>query len=85
VPPTRYRPDIPQWLESILLKAVAKNPMKRFETAEEWTIALEKGEHAPFISLRAPMAERDPLRMWQLVVAISVMVNLLLFYLLWAR
>jgi protein phosphatase len=26
VSPTRYRPDIPQWLENILLKAVARDP-----------------------------------------------------------
>lgn len=83
--PTRYRPDIPQWLESILMKAVEKNPMKRFETAEEWVIALEKGEHAPLIHRRTSLVERDPLRLWQLAVVILVMINLLLFYLLWAR
>ncbi len=86
LPPTRYRPDIPQWLESTLLKAVAKNPAKRFETAEEWVITLDKGEHAsaqPY--RRASLAERDPLRLWQLGIVISVFINLLLLYLLWAR
>jgi len=86
VPPTRYRPDVPQWLESILMKAVAKNPTKRFETAEEWVITLKKGEHALSLpNQRAPLAERDPLRLWQLAMVISVLINLLLFYLLWAR
>ncbi|WP_323824350.1 protein kinase, partial [Pseudomonas aeruginosa] len=33
-PPTRYRPDVPQWLENVLFKAVARNPADRFETAE---------------------------------------------------
>lgn len=84
--PTRYRPDIPQWLENFLMKAVAKNPMKRFETAEEWVLILEKEERAPLTPYqRAPLAERDPLRLWQLAIVISVMINLLLFYLLWAR
>ncbi len=32
-PPTRYRPDIPDWLEAVLLKAVAREPKARFETA----------------------------------------------------
>jgi serine/threonine protein phosphatase PrpC len=83
LPPTRYRPDIPQWLESILMKAVAKNPAKRFETAEEWVITLGKGEHALSVPyMRAPLAERDPLRLWQLGVVISVLINLLLLYLL---
>lgn len=84
LPPTRYRPDIPQWLENVLMKAVAKNPVKRFETAEEWVITLGKGEHALTVPYRrAPLAERDPLRLWQLGVAISVLINLLLLYLLW--
>lgn len=83
LPPTRYRPDIPQWLEHVLLKAVNKNPVKRFETAEEWVITLGKGEHALSVPYRrAPLAERDPLRLWQLGVVISVLINLLLLYLL---
>ena len=86
VPPTRYRPDIPQWLESILMKAVEKNPLKRFETAEEWVITLSKGDHESSVPYRrAPLAERDPLRLWQLGLVISVLINLLLLYLLWAR
>ena len=85
-PPTRYRPDIPQWLENILLKAVAKHPAKRFETAEEWVISLSKGDYAdskPYE--RAPLVERNPLLLLQMSLVISVLVNLLLLYLLLAR
>src|SRR4030067_742965 len=67
VPPTRYRPDIPQWLESVLLRAVAKNPVKRFENAEEGAITLGKGEHAALLPYRqSPLAESNPLLLWQL-------------------
>ncbi|HZW86740.1 MAG TPA: bifunctional protein-serine/threonine kinase/phosphatase [Gallionella sp.] len=84
LPPTRYRPDIPQWLEGVLLKAVAKDPLKRFETAEEWVITLGKGEHdAALPYRRGPLSERDPLRLWQLGMVFSVLLNLLLLYLLW--
>jgi serine/threonine protein kinase len=85
-PPTRYRPDIPQWLENILLKAVAKNPAKRFETAEEWVISLSKGVYAdskPYE--RAPLVESNPLLLLQMGLVISVLVNLLMLYLLLAR
>jgi serine/threonine protein phosphatase PrpC len=85
-PPTRYRPDIPQWLENILLKAVAKNPAKRFETAEEWVISLSKGDYAdskPYE--RAPLVESNPLLLLQMGLVISVLVNLLMLYLLLAR
>ena len=83
VPPARYRPDIPQWLEAVLLRAVAKNPVKRFETAEEWVITLDKGEHTVLLPYKqAALAERNPLLLWQLGLVISVLFNLLMLYLL---
>jgi serine/threonine protein phosphatase PrpC len=85
-PPTRYRPDIPQWLENVLLKAVAKNPASRFETAEEWVISLSKGEHAVSEPYRRPaLAESNPVLLWQAGLVISLLINLLMLYLLFAR
>lgn len=84
-PPTRYRPDIPQWLENILLKAVARDPKRRFETAEELLVALERGEARPLLSpQREALAERDPLMVWQTVAISAILFNLLLIYLLFA-
>jgi len=83
VPPTRYRPDIPQWLENIILKAVARDPKLRFETAEEMLLALEIGERKPLLTpARSPLAERDPLLMWQGIAVLSILGNVLLTYLL---
>lgn len=50
VPPTRYRPDIPQWLENIVSKAVARDSELRFETAEEMALALEHCELKPILA-----------------------------------
>ncbi len=82
VPPVRYRPDIPPWLENVLLKAVAREPDKRFETAEEMLLAMERGEANPLLRRRVPLAERSPAGVWPLVAAISLIVNLLLLFLL---
>ena len=83
VPPTRYRPDISQWLENIILKAVARDSAMRFETAEEMLLALEIGESKPLLTpSRTPLAERDPLLMWQGIALLSILVNVLLIYLL---
>lgn len=83
VPPTRYRPDIPQWLENIVLKAVAHDPKLRFETAEEMLLALEVGERKPILPPRpTPLAGRDPLLLWQWVAIFSLLANVLLVYLL---
>ncbi len=83
VPPSRYRPDIPPWLENILLKACARNPEARFETAEEFLVALERGEAGRLSRPRpTPAVERDPARFWQGVALVALVFNLLLAYLL---
>ena len=83
VPPTRYRPEIPHWLENVLLKAVARDPKSRFETAEEMLLALEQGERRPLDApRRTPLLERDPVRVWQIITMFSVALNLMLIYLL---
>ena len=84
-PPTRYRPDIPGWLEDVLLKAVARDPAARFETVEEMLIALEKGDSVRLhVRRKSPLAERNPLALWQGIAALSLLFNVLLIYLVLA-
>lgn len=84
-PPTRYRPDVPQWLENIILKAVAANRAARFETAEEFLLALEHGEHKPLLApRRQALAQRDPTLLWQGIAVVSIIANLLLAYFIFA-
>ncbi len=85
-PPTRYRPDIPAWLEAVLLKAVAREPKARFETAEEFLLALERGAHRPLIVPRkSPLLERDPQLGLKLLAAGSLVLNVLLLYMMLVR
>jgi serine/threonine protein phosphatase PrpC len=85
-PPTRYRPDLPAWFETVLLKAVAKKPEDRFETAEEMLLALERGaSHAISRPEAAPMVDRIDVALWQRIAMVSVVVNLLLLVVLLAR
>ncbi|HWV63639.1 MAG TPA: bifunctional protein-serine/threonine kinase/phosphatase [Oxalicibacterium sp.] len=86
VVPSRYRPDLPHWLENVLLKAVARDPADRFETAEEFLLALERGATRPLAApAPKPLAERDPLSLWRAIAVISLIINLLLLYLLIVR
>jgi protein phosphatase len=81
--PTRYRPDIPRWLENIVLKAVARDPRARFETAEEMLLALEHGELKPILApQRTPLIARARLVKWQWIAMFSLILNFLLIYLL---
>ena len=82
VRPTRYRPEIPSWLENIILKAAARDTNKRFETADEMLHALEYGEFKPIAIQRTPLIARANLLKWQWIAIFSLMLNFLLIYLL---
>lgn len=79
--PGRYRPDIPKWLENILLKAVAGDPASRLETAEEMLLALETGERKPILAPSHAGLAEDPLQLWQWIAVLSLLANAILLYL----
>ena len=75
--PTRWRPEIPGWLENLLLKAVAKDARDRFETAEEFLLALERGARRPVSApRRQALLERNPAQFWKIVASVSLLLNL---------
>jgi len=85
-PATRYRPDIPQWLDNTLLRAVARDTKQRFETAEEMLLALERGGTRPVSPpQRTPLWNSRPAARWQALALVLLIVNLLLLYLLLIR
>jgi protein phosphatase len=81
-PLTRYRPDIPAWLDNIVQKAIARDAKMRFETAEEMLHALEVGELKPIAVQRTPLIARARLVKWQWIAIFSFIINILLVYLL---
>ena len=86
IPVTRWRPEIPEWLDNLLQKAVARDPQQRFETAEEFLLALERGASRPVARVHAtPLLARNPGMVWRIVAAASLLLNLLLIALLWGR
>lgn len=81
VPPSRLRPDVPIWLDHIVLKAVARDPKQRFEAAEEMLLALERGASRPLSApMASPLISRDPTLIWKVALSISVLFNALLVY-----
>lgn len=81
IAPSRLRPDVPIWLDHIVLKAIAKDKKQRFETAEEMLLALERGASRPLSAIAAtPLVGRDPVDLWRAAFAMSVLFNLLLIY-----
>ncbi|MEY2843215.1 MAG: hypothetical protein RI920_1252, partial [Pseudomonadota bacterium] len=68
-------------LDHIVLKAVARDPKLRFETAEELQLALERGASRPLAPARASsLLERDPAAIWKIAFGVAMLFNLLLVY-----
>ncbi|MCG4453205.1 bifunctional protein-serine/threonine kinase/phosphatase [Pseudomonas sp. MMS21-TM103] len=81
-PASRYRPDLPNWIDESLSRAVSADPKQRYETAEEWLLALEQGERQSLSSRPRPLLEREPVKVWRTVALMSLLVNLALLVLL---
>jgi serine/threonine protein phosphatase PrpC len=80
-PPSRLNPEVPIWLDHIVLKAVARDEKLRFETAEEFLLALERGASRPLSAMPAmPLFQRDPAALWKIAFAVSLLFNCLLVY-----
>lgn len=81
VAPSRHNPQVPIWLDSIVLKAVARTQAQRFETAEELLLALERGAARPLPpAAGSPLAARDPAFAWKAALAFSAVLNAALIY-----
>ena len=81
--PTRHNPEVPIWLDHIVQKAVALDKRRRFETAEEMLLALERGASRPLSAPQnTPLIQRDPTAIWKIGLAISVLFNIFLAFLL---
>jgi serine/threonine protein phosphatase PrpC len=81
VSPSRHNAQVPIWLDHVVLKAVARDKRQRFETAEEFLLALERGASRPLTAPPAsPLLSRDPSLLWKIAFTVSVLFNLLLVY-----
>ncbi len=81
VAPSRLNPEIPIWLDHIILKAVALDHHKRFETAEEFLLAVDRGASRPLSApMNTPLIQRDPSVRWKIGLGLSVLFNLTLIY-----
>ncbi len=80
-PPSRHRPDIPIWLDHVILKAVARDASQRFETGEEFLLALERGAARPLpVPQHTPLLRRHASAVWKLALAVSLLFNAVLLY-----
>lgn len=80
--PARLNSALPDWLEAVLLRAVAAEPSRRYQNYSQLTFDLEHpGQVEPFFAPDTPLLERNPLLFWQLLAAILAALNLWQFFL----
>ena len=78
-PLSRYRPDLPAWLEVTLARATAANPADRHGDVIEFAFEIENGasRRPAGKPRRQPLYQRNPLLFWQALCAL-LLVGLLL-------
>jgi serine/threonine protein phosphatase PrpC len=66
------RPDLPAWLATALVRAIAPNPGQRYRDMNEFALEIEAGPaRAPTATPRPlTLYERAPLRVWQGIAAL---------------
>jgi hypothetical protein len=61
-----------------MVKSVSPDRAQRFETAEEFLLALERGASRPLSAPAAsPLFQRDPAMRWKLLAGVSLLFNLI--------
>jgi serine/threonine protein kinase len=82
--PSSLNPNVPPWLESVLLRALSVEPDQRYQNYSEMLFDLEHPAMvAPFHGKDAPLLERDPLRFYRtgFYLLLAVLFGLLLLLL----
>src|SRR4051794_793420 len=78
VPPGQLEPGLPRALEAVVMRALEKDPARRFQTAEEFIAALESARRAPVVLEPAPgepwvpVEEEPRSRWWLWLIALLV-------------
>ena len=81
-PIKRFNPEIPIWVDRAIEKAVNINPENRFGKLSEFTHALRHPDPRLAGTEHVPLLERHPVRVWQTISALLLILNIWLLWLL---
>ncbi len=81
-PIKRFNPEIPIWVDRAIEKAVSINPENRFGKLSEFTHALRHPDPRLAGTEHVPLLERHPVRVWQTISALLLILNIWLLWLL---
>lgn len=78
VPVRHLRPELPDWLDGVLQKALHPDPVRRQEAMSEFLHDLYSPGPQFHRSRRVPLVERNPVVFWQVVAAVLLVAVLVL-------
>jgi len=73
-----YNPQVPDWIDVVLKKAMHPEPLKRYESLSEFTAELRTPNKNTMPNAHVPIAHRNPVAFWQATTVILAFVVLLL-------
>lgn len=80
--PAKLNAALPDWLEAVLLRAIAAEPAQRYQHYSQLAFDLAHPDRVePFFAPDTPLFERYPLLAWQLLAAALAALNLLQLFL----
>ena len=64
--PSRINPNIPAWLDAVILRALARDPQRRYQHYSELAFDLANPRKVePFFERDTPLIARNPLRFYK--------------------
>lgn len=77
--PSKYNSNIPDWLDSVILRSIAIDKERRYEHYSEMNFELKRPEKVkPFFPKDATLIERSPLTFYKSGFIIMLLINFLL-------
>ncbi len=81
--PSTYNSNIPQWLDSVILRAIAIDKKERYEHYSEMDFELKYPKKVkPYFNKNVSIIERNPYMFYRVAFTISFIINILLIFLI---
>ena len=84
--PSKFNKNIPEWLDSVILRAIAIKPEERYKNYSEMLFELDNPlKVRPYFDKTKPLMERDPLTFFKVgfYIEFYLLLGLFFYWLLW--
>lgn len=83
IPPNKLNKNIPQWLNSIILRAIEKENNHRYKHYSEMLFEISNPNKVkPYFDKSRPLIENNPVLVYRIAFTLSFLLNLVLIFLL---